>query len=1166
MQTKQLPFLVVLLCFYFSLNNVYPQHSSTKLPGSGLVFHLSSDLDLTVSADRKVTWVEQVQNVSFVTAGTTNLRVVDVKHDGINTDFHAVKFIGGGYLKPQLNNIRYSGVKRIFIVYKSTMKPLNDGSTDLMMLFGDRFTQVALETRNQKVNEAEYIPYTFSFDGKSEETALAKHAVNFNSLSKEYHDNSDPRDDAWSFNEWEIVEVEYNTPRDLVHGINGDGNWSRIELGRLVHNTTMFFQGEIAEIIVYDDSFIDRQNLKEYIKNKYKIQQRQWFTTASAKSWDGSGSWSLDSTSFTIGDAPYPYPVAGDKAYIMEEDTINIMGDHVNVSELTIGENAVVNTREFKYHNFHSFKGKGTYITFADELPNCDLLMEEPFYKEGGGIFHFSTADVNNHGNVTFSDDRYDSLNFNSVIVNVGFFEFDFGRYVHVFDTMRVNNSTLKLTHNMEVNSNFILTYPAKVMDDGNERELMLRGHFVSNDGCVIDMENTLVRFEGQNSKDDFNSYYQQFQFGGPTKVKKVRIDRPSVRDQVQIRSSKVKYQLEFNPNTPNNGIDSKGNYDPSLFRIELVRGRLRFSDNISHELITSTVEGEQPIRKISADMNIWISGNNNKINVNTKDTASIIIEDGGYLVAMSNAETEFNKTNLTVRGQLQLGTSNGGNSNGFLTVGGDVIFEGKNSKLNYRSGVFTIHGNLKTTSKLQKMPGISDPIIKFAGTNLSHISAEGFDANFRLGQLIIDKSIVNQPGVVIENHEVYTNNVIFNKGLLDANGFLIWDTTTGQKQTSVINQESYIIGKASFIVEEGGSAYFPIGGINGFYLAGIGPTPLSGTNRTVRTGAPLITWEAMYVDEAIGGDIPSHQYFRKYEEGMWRINPNKTTSTELTLFMGNIDIANEEGLSNHLRVLTRDNSSLLNNLAWQHKPGIGDSPKEIKMDNTLGSENRLLAIKTEAFTFTNAGEIPLDFSKKMSGLSNYEFTPGLSIEKDLPVELIDFTAEINAGVVELNWSTAQEFNNDGFYIEKSVDKQHWYEVDFIKGQGTTSVRNDYSAVDASPYQGVSYYRLVQVDLDGKMEVFSPLEISFGQLVAAEFLMYPNPNNKGVLNFKFYETSSSTIQLNIYTQLGEVVNRTKVDALTSNSLKIDTSQLASGVYIVEYINKKDRQLKKLIVN
>ncbi|WP_281615704.1 T9SS type A sorting domain-containing protein [Flammeovirga sp. SubArs3] len=1164
MRTIQLT-LLISLCLYFFSNTVYSQ----TLPTSGLVFHLDSDQGLTVGGDGKVTWVEQIQGASFVSDGTTDLEVVDVKYNGLNTDFSAVKFSDNGYLKLQ-SNVTYSDVKRVFIVYKSSFKPLYNNSTDLMMLFGDRYTQVALETRSRVVNAGlgrEYVPYTFSLDGNSEWNPTAKHAINFNSLSDEYHDNTDPRDDAWTYNEWEIVEVEYITSRDLVQGTNGDGNWSNIELGRLVHNTSMFFQGEIAEVIVYNDSFSDQDDLKDYIKDKYKIQQRQWFTTASSTSWDGTNAWSLDSTTLDVGNAPYSYPVTGDKAFVMKGHTINMIENHVNLNELMIDENAVVNAREYINHNFHAFKGTGTYRTYANELPNCDLLGNETFYLEGGGIFHFSADDLNNNSDVALSDDRYSTFNFNSLIVNIGAYEFDFGSDVHVYDTLKVYNSTIKLTHDMEVDSNFVLYSSSKIIDDGNDRELMIRGHFNISDGCEVDIENTLVRFEGEGSKDNDNTYYQRFQIGGPTKVKKVRIERPDVKDQVQIISTNEAYQLEFNSATPNNGLDGDGNYDPSLFHIELVKGRLRFADNVQHELITSTVGGENPIRKITDGMNIWISGSN-QISVNTIDTASLIIENGGFMTAVSTSEIALNKTNLTIQGTLQLGISNGGSTNGLLTVDGNVTFDGSNSKFNYRSGIMTLTGNFFKGTEVVKRSGASDPVIKFSGTRPSYISAD-FDTDFRIGQLIIDKSVGgSQPGLVVRDYEVFTNNVIFNNGLLNANGLLTWDTTTDEKQSSAISKDSYIIGKASFIVDQGGSAYFPIGGTSGFYLAGVGPAPLTDFNRTVSAGANLITWQAMYVDEAIGGDIPSDQYSKKYEDGMWRINPNKATSTEITFFLENADITEVDGedKSDNLRVLTRDNSSLSNNMTWEHRSGIGNPPKEFKRDDTPGNEDKLLAIKTEAFSF-NAGEIPSGASglRVMSGLSNYEFTPGLSINEDLPVELIDFTAEVNTGIVELKWSTAQELNNDGFYIEKSVDKKHWHEVDFIKGQGTTSVRNDYSTEDTAPFQGTSYYRLVQLDFDGKMEVFSPQEITIGEVATGEFLMYPNPN-KGILTFKFFNTSSDAIQLNIYTQLGEIVNRILVDSSYNNSLRWDTSQLASGVYIVEYINKKERQLKKLIVN
>jgi hypothetical protein len=88
-----------------------------------------------------------------------------------------------------------------------------------------------------------------------------------------------------------------------------------------------------------------------------------------------------------------------------------------------------------------------------------------------------------------------------------------------------------------------------------------------------------------------------------------------------------------------------------------------------------------------------------------------------------------------------------------------------------------------------------------------------------------------------------------------------------------------------------------------------------------------------------------------------------------------------------------------------------------------------------------------------------------------LPVKLISFTAErYQESQSQLNWSTASEINNDHFDIERSPDGTQWEKIGEVKGNGNSNATIDYSFIDDNPLSGANYYRLKQVDADGKFE------------------------------------------------------------------------------------------------
>lgn len=85
-----------------------------------------------------------------------------------------------------------------------------------------------------------------------------------------------------------------------------------------------------------------------------------------------------------------------------------------------------------------------------------------------------------------------------------------------------------------------------------------------------------------------------------------------------------------------------------------------------------------------------------------------------------------------------------------------------------------------------------------------------------------------------------------------------------------------------------------------------------------------------------------------------------------------------------------------------------------------------------------------------------------------LSVELTSFTGEYEDRKNILNWETASETNNDYFEIERSIDGDSWSSVGTMIGNGTTNTPNNYQIEDYYFEHVLNYYRLNQIDFDGK--------------------------------------------------------------------------------------------------
>jgi hypothetical protein len=172
-----------------------------------------------------------------------------------------------------------------------------------------------------------------------------------------------------------------------------------------------------------------------------------------------------------------------------------------------------------------------------------------------------------------------------------------------------------------------------------------------------------------------------------------------------------------------------------------------------------------------------------------------------------------------------------------------------------------------------------------------------------------------------------------------------------------------------------------------------------------------------------------------------------------------------------------------------------------------------------------------------------------------LPVELVSFDATLADRNVILSWQTASELNSNYFDVLRSNDGQNWSSIGTVPASGSSQVTIDYSLVDASPLNGVSYYRLKQVDLNGSFHLSDIRSINNSPKVN-QVKIYPNPTDKGLVTVISDEPISS---LFVYDALGKVVFEAKIDS--DDTYLLDTQSFESGMY---WINLNGENYKLIV--
>jgi hypothetical protein len=104
-------------------------------------------------------------------------------------------------------------------------------------------------------------------------------------------------------------------------------------------------------------------------------------------------------------------------------------------------------------------------------------------------------------------------------------------------------------------------------------------------------------------------------------------------------------------------------------------------------------------------------------------------------------------------------------------------------------------------------------------------------------------------------------------------------------------------------------------------------------------------------------------------------------------------------------------------------------------------------------------------------------FCPYWFNENVLPVKLIFFNGFKTDNGIKLEWITLSESNSECFFIEKSLDGFNYYEIGSIDAQGFSNKEVKYEFLDKIVNTGNVYYRLKQMDFDGRIEIFEPIVI-----------------------------------------------------------------------------------------
>jgi hypothetical protein len=455
----------------------------------------------------------------------------------------------------------------------------------------------------------------------------------------------------------------------------------------------------------------------------------------------------------------------------------------------------------------------------------------------------------------------------------------------------------------------------------------------------------------------------------------------------------------------------------------------------------------------------------------------------------------------LSIGGNMSLLSGNGlylsSAVGGDLYVGGNWVHTGGTFAPNGRAVFFT--------------GSVNDTLTATGGENFAY--------------LFINKAHSSNT-LLLANNITVANVLNLDSGIINTATDTVIISGTASSAITGQNTGSYINGYLQRAVTTG-SYDFPLGTATAYELANINLTSQSGMSNIkgyFTAGLPA-TGPSASTCSINGTPIPN-----MLNGGYWTLTPDAYSSVLYDVTLHESGYSTAVRNSDSTGVIKRHDASS----AWAGTDLAGTNGYHSNANSTIS--NGVASVKRTGVT---------SFS---------DFGIGVSGTYALPVQMVYFTADKSGENALLGWATATEINNDHFDVERSTDGVSFEKIGQVAGHGNSVEMITYAYTDESLTEvnaSVVYYRLKQVDIDGKYEYSTIAALNIGNNAQPLHIIssYPNPFSDH-LSISVYSPSAQTARVSIYDVRGALVREENTSLAAGFNVygMANTSQLADGFY------------------
>jgi len=215
--------------------------------------------------------------------------------------------------------------------------------------------------------------------------------------------------------------------------------------------------------------------------------------------------------------------------------------------------------------------------------------------------------------------------------------------------------------------------------------------------------------------------------------------------------------------------------------------------------------------------------------------------------------------------------------------------------------------------------------------------------------------------------------------------------------------------------------------------------------------------------------------------------------------------------------------------------------------------ENALVLWKsTDSIRWTNIGYTSRDATAnyvEASGISDLSRWTLSTLINPLPVRIISFRVECFDGSARIAWTTAQEQNSSRFDVQASSDGIQWQTIGHLAAAGNSTGEKAYSYTDGNPANGTTFYRVVELDIDGSATYSATASASCG-IAGNDATVIPNPV-RDICRIMLNAPGASQMKIEVYNAAGARIHTQIVTVNAgNNSIGVDMKPLSPGLYFL----------------